>query len=436
MADQSALAMAQNEAMAYLRHCFGFFFKVPPPVLGEETIQLLASLQMTPRHVHQLFGAFQLAREHDPLSEANSPTECCTKSVATLVRIHRPWVKHILENLFALGGFIHKISWDGFVYVLIAFCTLSKVELCQTLFMMITKQMKSWTVRYITSTQLEEFYEPFSECDIVSFSVKNIDFTSLPKAKYNLIDFIELTHRHSNLLNPCIHLQRSMQQALPSLRYWSDYDRVKIQNRRITLDFFRPSKSSSMLELILLMHGEEIPQANTGGQGTVKTHIQGLLGDSGGKGYLPLPSLPKPPPREKRILEFPVPDWMAKLNGSNEDPVTGTALGSSKPVQVHDHQKPLPSGAAAPKCVGAAMEKIKGTFGDVWVPVDSINEDAMKKAKRLDNARAEIKRSQEMDFIIKSRDVETIHHNMVMTIGRSAPCELITRAKLKRPGAH
>ena len=33
-------------------------------------------------------------------------------------------------------------------------------------------------------------------------------------------DFIELCYRFSQLVNPCMHLQRSLQQALPSLRFW------------------------------------------------------------------------------------------------------------------------------------------------------------------------------------------------------------------------
>ena len=33
-------------------------------------------------------------------------------------------------------------------------------------------------------------------------------------------DFIELSYRFSQLVNPCMHLQRSLQQTLPSLRFW------------------------------------------------------------------------------------------------------------------------------------------------------------------------------------------------------------------------
>ena len=89
-------------------------------------------------------------------------------------------------------------------------------------------------------------------------------------------DFIELCYRFSQLVNPCMHLQRSLQQSLPSLRFWclgipgddfgtfgwwdssvtsgvfrglpaertrperararSDYDTVKVYNRKITID--------------------------------------------------------------------------------------------------------------------------------------------------------------------------------------------------------
>ena len=37
------------------------------------------------------------------------------------------------------------------------FCSLSKLELCQVMFYIVSKEMKSWTVHYVTSSQLQEF---------------------------------------------------------------------------------------------------------------------------------------------------------------------------------------------------------------------------------------------------------------------------------------
>lgn len=56
-------------------------------------------------------------------------------------------------------------------------------------------------------------------------------------------DFIELCYRFSQLINPCMHLQRSLQQSLGSLRYWKDIDRIKVYNRKIAIDFFRVKKA-------------------------------------------------------------------------------------------------------------------------------------------------------------------------------------------------
>ena len=118
-------------------------------------------------------------------------------------------------------------------------------------------------------------------------------------------DFIELCYRFSQLVNPCMHLQRSLQQSLPSLRFWclgipwwrcsfvgfpdfsgwqfssysmflgalilgwwswglpgscvlpaerarpcllrSDYDTVKVYNRKITIDTWHPWHPSALM---------------------------------------------------------------------------------------------------------------------------------------------------------------------------------------------
>ncbi len=54
-------------------------------------------------------------------------------------------------------------------------------------------------------------------CGIVSRSFFNRLDLDLAKRHQ---DFIELSYRFSQLVNPCMHLQRSLQQTLPSLRFW------------------------------------------------------------------------------------------------------------------------------------------------------------------------------------------------------------------------
>merc|ERR1712226_660584 len=93
-----------------------------------------------------------------------------------------------------LGGYIGTLSWDGFLYVLLQFCTLSKIELAQTLFFIIMRQMKCWTVRFLTSSQLEEFYGQYDRCPVGSFNTAAVEFTQLPLAKFQMIDFVELVH--------------------------------------------------------------------------------------------------------------------------------------------------------------------------------------------------------------------------------------------------
>ena len=55
-------------------------------------------------------------------------------------------------------------------------------------------------------------------------------------------DFIELCYRFSQLVNPCMHLQRSLQQSLPSLRFWC----LEVPMCWISLDFRSSVDGSSI----------------------------------------------------------------------------------------------------------------------------------------------------------------------------------------------
>lgn len=284
-------------------------------------------------HFHQIFKKL---KQSDPITLRVGPNEVSTASMTRLVRNHRKWVAKILVLLLDLAGYKDTVTWDGFIYVTLQFCSLSKLELCQVMFYIVSKEMKSWTVHYVTSSQLEEFYDDYYTCPVPAFNTSSIDFAKLPLAKYRMQDFIELcyrpccTHlktwnkhpiilccrfsqqkfapllrvplvgltlqkeinlkqgqfedafsiltpswfqtlpptwqcqhnffirrtcsvfgtfwshpviphfascrfgRFSQLINPCMHLQRSLQQSLATLRFWSNVDRaVKVYNRSL-----------------------------------------------------------------------------------------------------------------------------------------------------------------------------------------------------------
>ena len=84
---------------------------------------------------------------------------------------------------------------DEFLYVFLRFNSLSKVELCQTMFYIIIKDVKSWTIHYLTSTQLHEYFEVYRDCPVKSFNTGEISFATLPLHRYYISDFVELCHR-------------------------------------------------------------------------------------------------------------------------------------------------------------------------------------------------------------------------------------------------
>jgi len=233
---------------------------------------------------------------------------------------------------------------------MLQFCTLSKIELCQVLFFIIAKETKSWSLHMLTNSQLEEFYETWEHCPIKSFNTESIGFDTLPKTRYSMVDFIELVTRYGALINPMMHLQRSVQQSVPSLRFWGDYDRIKVGNRFIPLDFFRFRKSSGLQEMMhetdMNAMKKDLKKAEDT-MGTMNLRVlqeeEGLLSKKKVEEikHLPLPGLRPPQRRIPKQWEEQVPDWMKEQNMSNLDPQTGAPLGSAVPPTPRD-KRPQP----------------------------------------------------------------------------------------------
>lgn len=326
------------------RHALSYCFHIAPPSTAIEVLGFMEQLHMSNRDILNFYRIFQNLREFDPLTKSTLTNEVCSSSVIQLVRNDKEWVVKILYNLLELGGYTDIVTWDGFLWVLLQFCTLSKLELAQVLFYMIAKEMKSWTLHLLTNSQLEEFFEDWVDCPILSFDCSDLKFDSLPKTKYSMIDFIHLTTRYGALINPVIHLQRSLQQSLPSLSYWGDYDRIKLKNRFIPLDFFRYRKTQNIMELIhessvkdmerdLVMAKLLIGDDNL--KALKREHLghDSVLGKNAPKEYkgLPLPGSQKRKQRGYRQIVDPTPKWIKDINAGNMDPVKGTNLGSAVP---------------------------------------------------------------------------------------------------------
>jgi len=332
------------------RHVLSKFFHIAPPDMPPEVNNLLSELHFSNRDVNRLYKIFQEMREHDPITVGTLQNEVCTSSLLMLVRNDREHVEKILFGLVELGGYMNICPWDGFLYIMLQFCTLSKIELCQVLFFIIAKDTKSWSLHMLTNSQLEEFYDDWSDCPIKSFNTENVRFDTLPITRYSMVDFIDLVTRYGSLINPVMHLQRSIQQSVPSLRFWGDYDRIKIRNRFIPLDFFRFRKSSSLQEMLhasdTKMMEKELKQAtDTFGEQNLKQlqEEEGLIAKAKEDTmiHLPLPGSKRGPMRQFQKREEPVPTWMHERNMENMDPALGIPLGTAVPPTPKD-KRPMP----------------------------------------------------------------------------------------------
>jgi hypothetical protein len=274
------------------------------------------------------------------------------------------------------------------------------------------------------------------------------------------------------------------------LKYWSDYDRVKLSNRRVSLDFFRPKKIVSVLDLVRAAKQAEAqvdPQADEE-QEKLMAEIQKItnkrlmldIGPNGGlivhpevvisnkievtnepplHGCVPMPLGKQPPPRVSRWKDYPkqLPAWMEEQLQQNEDPRTCAPLGSAAslkraagPFGDHDpgiwatleaywDQPPVPGTEVKidreSGSVEAAKDKIRETFSHeaAGEPEAMIHFQERKRRPEAVQKKAAL-RSQELEFIRKNRRGEPKRDNLVDILGRSTPCELIDRPVKKVQG--
>mmetsp|Transcript_53940 Transcript_53940/g.101133 ORF Transcript_53940/g.101133 Transcript_53940/m.101133 type:complete len:474 (-) Transcript_53940:183-1604(-) len=461
--EESVIVATFSKVIGAFRVCLGKFSSHKPPEPASEVVELLQDMKITPRLVMQFYKIFKRLKQYDSITLRVGPDEVSTASMTRLVRNHRQWVAKIMILLLDLAGYKDTVTWDGFLYVTMQFCALSKLELCQVMFYVVCKEMRSWTVHYLTSSQLEEFYDDYYTCPVQAFNTNSIDFAKLPLAKYRMQDFIELCYRFSQLINPCMHLQRSLQQSLPSLRFWLDYDWVKVYNRRITIDFFRFRKVTSLLELMQRHAGR--------GLGPVQQHRLAVMeqflvlekSNPGFKddlekfkaavlkamemcrptqsGLIPLPMGVHPPPKTKLVREMRLPEWMHRHLEANEAPGEhgGKALGHAAQLEASKQEKVIPSMATAlmPKSVEEAEALVRSTFGEMATrsKVKQIAANLFQHAAKPPSEDTRLKsvvRSQELEFIRMSRQ-DGEPPNLVKTMQRLFQEELINRTPKEAP---
>lgn len=115
----------------------------------------------------------------------------------------------------------------------------------------------------VVSSSVSLRYFRFHHCSVRSFDTHEIHFRRLALSRYYTSDFVELCFRFGKMMNPLLHLQRSLalvlhlasdwgrciQRSIPSSAFWENYDRTEVFNRKLTLEFFLMRKTHIFLQV-------------------------------------------------------------------------------------------------------------------------------------------------------------------------------------------
>ena len=201
--------------------------------------QLIANVCLSQAEIARIYQVFQHLRFRDGNKRISNQPILSSTAVVHVLESSKEHVDILLKNVLQLGGCYEHIDWDHFLFVFIKLCSLSKVEICQLLFLIIVRELRGLEVHYLTSTQLDRFYERYrTESTPASMNCSKIHFSNFPLSRYYITDFIEVCFLYSPLLNPILILQRQFQKVIPSVRFWDSYDYLSGTNRKIGLDFF------------------------------------------------------------------------------------------------------------------------------------------------------------------------------------------------------
>lgn len=210
-----------------------------PPEPHEQVRNVIADIGMSQADISLIFRLFQKLRYPDGNRWNGNQMVLSSGAVLNLIATNREFVGTLLRNILQLGGCYELVDWNQFLYVLLRFCSLNKVELCQLLFLIIVREMKGLEIHYLTTAQLDRFYERYRGDRVpANMDCNKIHFSNFPLARYYVTDFVEISFLYCPLVNPILYLQRQLQRALPSARFWDTYDFISGSNRQVTLDFF------------------------------------------------------------------------------------------------------------------------------------------------------------------------------------------------------
>eukprot|EP00440_Ansanella_granifera_P041082 gb/GFBE01044548.1/.p1 GENE.gb/GFBE01044548.1/~~gb/GFBE01044548.1/.p1 ORF type:complete len:506 (+),score=117.05 gb/GFBE01044548.1/:1-1518(+) len=221
------------------KRCLGVIAKGSPPEPCDEVRVYLRQLGITQKHLLDLYSVFHyLAQAEDEEALLTTVHVISSDTLALLVEERRKYVMRLLRCILKLGDCQEEATWDKFLWVLLRFCSLNRVELAQALFLCILKIRDSTTYHYIRAAELQEFFGVYKKCPVKAFDTSEINFDLLPLRRYYASDFAELLMRFNILLHPILHLQQSLQAKLPGLDFWDNCTGNVSFCRKITFDFF------------------------------------------------------------------------------------------------------------------------------------------------------------------------------------------------------
>lgn len=221
------------------KRCVGIFAKSSPPEPNPEVALYLESINIQQRHLLTIYNVFHALKglEEDD-SFYTTVYAVNAKVLPVLIEDRRKWVLKLLKCILKLGDCEREATWDKFLWVMLRFCSLNKVELAQALFLCILRIRDSTTYHYIRYYELGEFFAIYRNCPVRSFDTADINFDLLPTRRYYASDFAELLMRYPVLLHPMLHLQQCLQLKLPGLDFWDNSTESVSFCRKITFDFF------------------------------------------------------------------------------------------------------------------------------------------------------------------------------------------------------
>lgn len=301
------------------------FPQAAPLIPTEEVKLLLANIGLSQSELAKFFKIFTHFRHRDGNKWVDGKMVISTNTVVKIINDKREYLNTILKHILQLGGCYDSLDWSHFLFVFVRFCSLSKVELCQLLFLIIVRDLRGLDIHYLTSTQLDRFYDTFRNSQVPeNMDCNKIRFSNFPLSRYYVTDFVEICFLYSPLIYPMQSLQRKFQSILPSLRFWDEYASLAGTTRKITLDYFLIRKTNVQLSGIttfqetcdLLLLSSHLIHERLRQRKTEITNAQFLMNENSKGCRGSQSSTHSQEKRDARLLET---EFIARSRESNDD---------------------------------------------------------------------------------------------------------------------